>query len=426
LYGPAAALALGALATHSAFENLETLRGRSVLLATRAQLPTAVALLELDGIARRMTLCTPDLNSEQLAGVAAAAQADATVRDADVHMPPTAHAPARRPSERTEWVLLTSGTTGNPKLVVHDFNSLTGAVPRRQADEPTAVWSTFYDIRRYGGLQIYFRALLSGSALVLSSAGESPREFLARAAAAGVTHLSGTPSHWRSAMMSGDAGLLAPHYVRLSGEVADQTVLDNLRAVYPRAQVAHAFASTEGGVLFEVSDGLAGFPAEFLGRRLSEVELRVRDGTLWVRSPRLASRYLGDGAPPLRHADGYIDTGDVVEAEAGRYHFRGRHGGIINVGGLKVYPQEVESVLNEDPRVQVSLVKARRSPITGAVIVAEVVLREPAADAGLETLINELLDSCRRRLAPHKVPAVLRMVPALPMTSTGKLLRPDA
>jgi acyl-coenzyme A synthetase/AMP-(fatty) acid ligase len=426
LYAASTSLPLAALATHSAFENLDALRGRSVLLSTRAQLPTAVALVELDGIARRMTLCTPDLNTEQLAAVAAAAEADVVVRDEDMQIPPNAPAPSRHATELTEWVLLTSGTTGNPKLVVHDFNSLTGALPRL-ARGPAAVWSTFYDIRRYGGLQIYFRALLSGSALVLSAAGESPHAFLARAAAAGVTHISGTPSHWRRAMMSGDAALLAPRYVRLSGEVADQTVLDNLRATYPEALVAHAFASTEAGVLFEVNDGLAGFPTELLERRQGEVELTVRDGTLWVRSPRLASRYLGDGAPRLRHSEGYVDTGDVVEAEAGRCHFRGRRGGIINVGGMKVYPQEVESVLNEDPRVQVSRVTARRSPITGAIIVAEVVLRETAGgDAGLDTVIGELLDRCRRRLAAHKVPATLRIVPTVAMTSAGKLLRPDA
>ncbi len=144
----------------------------------------------------------------------------------------------RRASEATEWILLTSGTTGVPKLVVHSFESLAGALPRNPASARPMVWSTFYDIRRYGGLQIYLRAVLSGSPLVLSSAGESTREFFTRAAAAGVTHISGTPSHWRRALMSGETALISPEYVRLSGEVADQTVLDNLRAAYPTARIA--------------------------------------------------------------------------------------------------------------------------------------------------------------------------------------------
>ena len=62
--------------------------------------------------------------------------------------------------------------------------------------------------------------------------------------------------------MSGETALISPEYVRLSGEVADQAVLDNLRAAYPHARIAHAFASTEAGVAFDVNDGLAGFPAE--------------------------------------------------------------------------------------------------------------------------------------------------------------------
>src|SRR5207237_9775498 len=88
---------------------------------------------------------------------------------------------------------------------------------------PEVVWATFYDIRRYGGLQIYLRALHAGS-LVLSDPAEPLIGFLARAAAAGVTHISGTPSHWRRGPLSGAAATLAPRYVRPSGEVGDKEI----------------------------------------------------------------------------------------------------------------------------------------------------------------------------------------------------------
>src|SRR5882757_6844477 len=79
-HGRGASVALAELAAGSTFGSaLESLRGRSVLIATREQLPTALALIELDGVARRLVLCTPDLTPEQLAGVAATAQADAIV-----------------------------------------------------------------------------------------------------------------------------------------------------------------------------------------------------------------------------------------------------------------------------------------------------------------------------------------------------------
>jgi acyl-coenzyme A synthetase/AMP-(fatty) acid ligase len=418
-----ASVALAELATRSTLGGeLESFRGRSVVLATREQLPTAIALVELDGVARRVVLCTPDLTPEHLGGVIEEAAADVVLVD---DAPLTSSNLNRRVTEVTEWILLTSGTTGKPKLVVHTFESLAGALPRHPTSLRPMVWSTFYDIRRYGGLQIYLRAVLSGSPLVLSSAGESTHDFLTRAAAIGVTHISGTPSHWRRALMSGDASLIAPEYVRLSGEVADQTVLDNLRAAYPNARVAHAFASTEAGVAFDVNDGLAGFPVDFVDKPGSSIELKVRDGTLWIRSNRTATRYLGAPAP-LASDDGFVDTGDMVELDAGRYHFRGRRGGIINVGGLKVYPEEVESVLNADPRVRMSRVAGRRNPITGAVIIAEVVLSESADPSTADRVKTELLNACRRTLAAHKVPALLRFVPALELTAAGKLVRPGA
>jgi len=427
-HGRAASVALADLAGGSILDGrLESLRGRTVVLAMRGQLATAVALVELDGVARRLVLCTPDLTPEQLAGVSAAAAAEAALDQTSVQ--PVRQNLQRRRTQDTEWILLTSGTTGVPKLVVHSFDSLAGALPRHPASVKPMVWSTFYDIRRYGGLQIYLRAVLSGSPLVLSDAGEPTRDFLARAGAAGVTHISGTPSHWRRALMSGDTALIAPEYVRLSGEVADQTVLDALRAAYPSARIAHAFASTEAGVAFDVNDGLAGFPADLVGKAGGAIEMKVEDGTLRIRSGRTAARYLGAAASQLAAGDGYVDTGDLVELADGRYYFRGRKGGIINVGGLKVYPEEVESVLNADPRVRMSLVKARRNPLTGSLVVAEVVLADSENTSDAETaekVKSDLLNACRRVLAAHKVPALLRFVPALEMTAAGKLVRPVA
>jgi len=440
-HGRGASVALSELAAGSTFGTaLESLRGRSVLIATREQLPTALALVELDGVARRIVLCTPELTPVELARLAQTAQADAIVVDtapAATTSGLAPYAPALRPipglvnrlgSVATEWILLTSGTTAQPKLVLHTLQSLGGALPTRPPSGTRFIWSTFYDIRRYGGLQIYLRAVLSGSPLVLSSAGEPTVDFLARAAAAGVTHISGTPSHWRRALMSGEAAALKPRYVRLSGEVADQAVLDNLRAVYPNALVAHAFASTEAGVAFEVNDGLAGFPQALIDNPSGDMELKVVDHTLRIRSGRTAARYLGTAPEVLVSDDGYVDTGDVVELVEGRYYFRGRMGGIINVGGLKVYPEEVESVLNADPRVRMSLVRGRRNPITGAVVVADVVLAapaNPAASDAPDVVRDDLLTACRSVLAAHKVPAILRFVPALKFTSAGKLVRPN-
>jgi len=136
-------------------------------------------------------------------------------------------------------------------------------------------------------------------------------------------------------------------------------------------------------------------------------------------------RYLGSGVPPIADPEGFVDTGDMVEQRGDRYHFVGRRDGIINVGGLKVHPEEVEAVINGHPRVSMSIVRTRKSPITGALVVADVVLKAggPPADAARATLEREVLDRCRQRLARHKVPAAITFVPALAVAASGKVLR---
>jgi acyl-coenzyme A synthetase/AMP-(fatty) acid ligase len=97
---------------------------------------------------------------------------------------------------------------------------------------------------------------------------------------------------------------------------------------------------------------------------------------------------------------------------------------------MKVHPEEVEAVINTHPWVRMSLVKARRNPITGAVVTADVVLAEESSAPGprpaAAELMRELTERCRQTLAAHKVPALIRIVPALEISAAGKLVRPNA
>jgi acyl-coenzyme A synthetase/AMP-(fatty) acid ligase len=400
------------------------LSGANVLLRTSDQLSAALALIELDGVAARIVICPPDVKPEHLSSVISRAAITVVVSDdSALAVEDTAFVPVALPkpgseipaSRTTEWVLFTSGTTGVPKMVAHTLGALTGAIQPGAQDG--VVWGTFYDIRRYGGLQILLRALLGQASLILSDASEDVADFLARLGQNGVTHLTGTPSHWRRALMSPANAAIAPRYVRLSGEIADQAILDSLKARFPAAAIGHAYASTEAGVGFEVTDGLEGFPAAFLDRT-GPVEMKVADGTLQIRSPRTASAYVGGGT--LMHF-GFVDTGDMVEQRGDRFHFVGRAGGIINVGGLKINPEEVEAVINRYPGVRASRVSGRKSPITGALVIADVVLADAANDNA--TFKQAILAACREKLPAFKVPAMLRFVPALELTAGGKLSR---
>jgi acyl-coenzyme A synthetase/AMP-(fatty) acid ligase len=413
------------------------LADKCVLIGVSTQYAAARVLVALDGVAKRIVIAPPDFTTERLASAIEQAQVDVIVcddgeKDFGANSPrflvgsSTHNLEVRANPVATEWVLPTSGTTGAPKLVAHRLEGLLGAVRPRASNEPAPVWATFYDIRRYGGMQIFLRAATSGAALVLGDADEPLSDHVARMARAGVTHLSGTPSHWRRLLMSPDSDRISPRYVRLSGEIADRAILDNLRAAYPDAEIVHAYASTEAGVGFEVTDRREGFPASYLDG-VGGVEMRIVDGSLRLRSRRTAHRYVGRGELSLADVDGFVDTDDLVERVGERIYFKGRRAGTINVGGLKVHPEEVEQVINLHEAVRMSLVKARRSPITGDLIVAKVMLKEgaPSAERG-RVLKDEILAVCRARLERHKAPVSIDFVPTLAISAGGKLARGQA
>jgi acyl-CoA synthetase (AMP-forming)/AMP-acid ligase II len=408
-----------------------------VLIAVEDPLTVGMVLIELDGIARRLVLCPASFPLEHVAEVLDSVRVDAIVSDGTdfERATPTLERYAtcaeliswnedRSLRHETEWILLTSGTTGLPKIVRHTLASLAGAIEGSGSLASGVVWGTFYDICRYGGLQIFLRAILTGGSLVLPNPQESTADLLTQAGAREVTHISGTPSHWRRVLMSPAASKIAPQYIRLSGEIADQSILDNLRSFYPQARVVHAFASTEAGVAFEVRDGLAGFPANLMDQRMNDVDMKVEDGSLRIRSPRTATCYIGQDRT-LADADGFIDTGDLVEQRNGRYYFIGRRDGVINVGGLKVHPEEVEAVINQHPLVRMSVVGKKKSPITGEVVRAEVILNTspPTAIEQAAKLEREILAYCREILPGHKVPVAIRFVDALKVAPTGKMVR---
>jgi acyl-coenzyme A synthetase/AMP-(fatty) acid ligase len=155
--------------------------------------------------------------------------------------------------------------------------------------------------------------------------------------------------------------------------------------------------------------------------------MKVEDGSLRIRSERTAYRYLGNEQPSLMSPDGFVDTGDLVDLRGDRYYFIGRRGSVINVGGLKVHPEEVEMVINKHPAVQESLVRGRRNPITGALVVADILLKQRAQlsnqNNNRELLAEDILNKCRAVFPKHKVPAKVRFVSQLDVSATGKLVR---
>ena len=285
--------------------------------------------------------------------------------------------------------LQTSGTTGLPKWAMHSLDRLEDLISAGKGERAT--WLLTFNPGSFAGLQVILSAMKGGHTLVAPPYGAGVGEMADLAVAAGVTHISGTPTFWRAFLMALGDRPLALKSATLGGEAADQAMLDAVRDRFPEAALRHIYATTELGRIFSVADGRAGFPAAWLGERLSVV-----DGTLRVTGK---------------------DTGDVVHLEGDRVLFRGRIDAMVNVGGVKVFPEAVEAHLLQLPFVQEARVAARPNPITGHILTADIVLKPFSGDAAaaIRAHLNDLPRSHR--------PASLRFVETIEVGATGKKLR---
>jgi acyl-CoA synthetase (AMP-forming)/AMP-acid ligase II len=400
---------------------LSGLHGRTVALSWADPRVLAAHLLALDGVAAALLLLPADLPGDQAAALIADAGADAVLADRSLPPAPAGLAGTGAGLPATRWVIPTSGTTGSPKLVSHTLATLTRTVRPAGGGERLR-WGLLYDLARFAGLQVFFQSLLTGSPLIFSDPAGPLGVRLAALAAAGCTALSATPTLWRKILMTGGGAELPLRQVTLGGEIADASILAALARAYPAARITHIFASTEAGVGFSVHDGRQGFPASYLTEPPGDVEIAVdAGGFLLLRPPRAGQRFVDAGAP-LADSEGWINTGDLVRAEGNRFLFLGRANGAINVGGNKVFPEEVEQVIYEVPGVAMAQVKARRSSITGSLVEASVV---PAADACDRVALAAAVRShCRARLPAFKTPAIITVQDAIEIQDAGKMARP--
>jgi acyl-CoA synthetase (AMP-forming)/AMP-acid ligase II len=416
------------------------LRGSRIVLNTDDLIASVSVLAAADGWAEAVVLTSPWHEQEAVAPLVALARPDAVIADRAealaafdtrqaLHLDPRSVAATlagsaadRAATERglpTEWILTTSGTTGRPKMVRHNFSSLTRTTRCDTDRGAVQVWGLVYDFTRFAGLQVVLQSLLSGARLVAPPVEMALDVKLSLLAAEGCTHLSATPTMWRKILMTPGAEALRLRQVTLGGEIVDAAVLDSLGRTYPDARISHIFASTEAGVGFSVSDRSPGFPVTFLTDPPSGIALRVSDGRLWVRNEEVDPAYLGDQGA-IAH-DGWIDTGDRVEVVGERVHFRGRESGLINVGGEKVHPEEVERTILSHPDVAFARVYAKQNPIVGSLVAADIVPR-PGAPAAVE-LRSDILQFLKGRLKKHMIPVTMRFMDGFETNAAGKLQR---
>lgn len=402
------------LAAALASVDAQAWQGKRVALGAMPVVELVATLVLLDGLAEAILLLPVEEPAEAQALRLIEARIDVVLTGLGLGLEQLLKAALNAPEDKaqarpaalpTTWLLPTSGTTGSPKLIAHSLATLTRSMGARRPSDHAYRWGSAYSLRRFAGLQVFLQCWLGRTPLILTEEASSVTGLLTHFIALGCNALSATPSMWRKLAMHPLFANLPLRQITLGGEIVDQPVLDLLGRRFPAARVTHIYASTEAGVGFAVRDGRAGFPAGYLSAPPAGVSLCID-----------TQHHLC-----FESGDVWLDSGDVVRLEGDRVFFLGRANGCINVGGNKVMPEEVESVIKELPEVLFVQVRARKSTVLGNLVEAAVTVPPDIAfDAAFK---KKITSHCRARLDAFKVPAFVVQADEFSLTASGKLAR---
>ena len=319
-------------------------------------------------------------------------------READVRNPLLAQL---RAAGEPGLVLFSSGSTGEPKAALHSFPRL---LEKFRARRPALRTLAFLLLDHIGGINTLFH-ILSNGGTVVTVEDRSPDGVCAAIASHAVELLPTTPTFLNLLLLSEAYrrhDLSSLKQITYGTEPMPETTLARLRAILPEVRLSQTYGLSELGILRARSRS-----SESLWVRLGGegIETKVVDGILFVRASSAMLGYLN--APSPFDSDGWFDTQDEVRVDGDYFQILGRRSEIINVGGEKAYPAEIESALLRLPNVRDVVVRGDPNPITGQMVVAFFNLKEPESRDSLRRRVREF---CRGALRPFQTPSRVEIV----------------
>jgi O-succinylbenzoic acid--CoA ligase len=315
-------------------------------------------------------------------------------------------------------IILTSGSSGRPKAVVHTFSSLINAAARGNSelniDAKQDKWLLSLPLHHISGFSILFRSMLASTPLVLSKTlNPSDKDFF-DVKEFNPMLVSFVPSQLRDFLDSENSGLLNFRHILIGGSAVDAKLIN--RSLEAKLQISKVYGSSETAAFIAITDyKTLSEDIEAGARPLNGVDISVVDGELIIKTDQLFNRYFDDEALTLANTgEGGFKTGDLVQIDSqGRIKITGRKSRFIISGGLNVDPEEVERVIRTFPGIEDVFVFSVVNEKWGEAVSA-------LLKTGYEIDFQDFHSYLKTHLLVYKIPKYYRIVDDIPKTAIGK------
>lgn len=317
-------------------------------------------------------------------------------------------------SKLSGLILFSSGSTGKPKAMVHNLENLLSNYIDKKGKEMNFLVFLMFD--HIGGLNTLFNCLSMGVIITIPQ-NRNPNDIARLIEKHRINILPSSPTFLNLMCISNVFDVFDLSSIKMityGTEAMPESLLLKLKDKLPRVKFLQTFGTSETGIMKTSSMSSS---STFLKFDDPNQEYKIVNGELWLRSKTQVLGYINHSNESFTE-DGWFMTGDLVEqTEDGFIKIIGRSKELINVGGEKVLPAEVESVIMELDFIQDCIVKSEQNSITGQMVCADIVLKD-GFDFKKEKL--KIKKHCIQKLDPFKIPVRIREIESVNFTSRFK------
>ena len=311
-------------------------------------------------------------------------------------------------------ILFSSGSTGKPKAMVHNLDTLIDSFKDKKEKSMNMLVFLMFD--HIGGLNTVFNALCMGACLIIPKIKDAKTicELIEKYK---IMVLPSSPTFLNLILISEEYknyDLSSLRMITYGTETMPQSLLLKLKDIFPKVKFLQTFGTSETGISTTSSKS-----SNSLFMKLEDIngEYKIVENELWLRSKTQVLGYLNASMDSFT-SDGWFKTGDLVEVDGEYIKIIGRAKEVINVGGQKVLPSEIESIILEMEEISDCMVYGEQNAITGQTVVCDVVLNNK-----IENIKKRVRVFCKDRLDTYKIPTKVNVVDKTNFSDRFKKIR---